>query len=148
MANYTCAVRTNYFKVRDPEAFRVFMQRVYGEEDHVSLWEQMDNSGVLRFGFGSYGGIGGLRNEPCDDDDEYDDDDDTYDAFIDGLQAHIAEDDACLIFEAGHEKLRYVTGSCTIVTAKETRHLDIADMGVRTVRDELLGPEWTTKTYY
>ena len=62
MANYQCAVRTNYFHVQDPELFRQFMARVYGTEGSVELWEDKDANGRPIFAFGSYGGISGLRD--------------------------------------------------------------------------------------
>ena len=30
MANYCCTIRTNYFHVKDEDAFRQMMSRVYG----------------------------------------------------------------------------------------------------------------------
>ena len=62
MANYQCAVRSNYFHVKDPELFRQFMARVYGANGTVELWEEKDANGQTVFAFGSYGGISGLRD--------------------------------------------------------------------------------------
>ncbi len=45
MANYTCATRTNYFRVNDAENFKAFMARAYGTEDRVDLWEEKDKDG-------------------------------------------------------------------------------------------------------
>ena len=55
MANYQCAIRTNYFHVQVPELFRQFMARVYGTEGSVELWEDKDTNGQPVFAFGSYG---------------------------------------------------------------------------------------------
>ena len=71
------------------------MARVYGTEDHVELWEEPDADGNPMFAFGTQGGIGGLRSVNADSEDE-DDDDNNYDAFIEGLQGFIADDDAML----------------------------------------------------
>lgn len=30
MANYNCAIRTNYFRVKDADKFKAFMSDVYG----------------------------------------------------------------------------------------------------------------------
>ena len=38
MANYECAVRTNYFHVKDAGRFREFMKNVCGSEDKIDLW--------------------------------------------------------------------------------------------------------------
>ena len=145
MAEYCCTVRTNYFHVKDAEAFRVFMARVYGSEDPIKLFEEKDCSGNPIFGFGTYGGISGLRNS-MDDDDE-DADETAYDEFIAGLQEHIA-DDAVIILEAGHEKLRYVVGSATIITSQDIKHLDLTNLAVACGRAMLNNPDWKTKCEY
>jgi len=111
MANYTCATRTNYFRVNDAENFKAFMARAYGTEDRVDLWEEKDKDGNTVYGFGTFGSIAGLR--AASDEDEEDDCD--YDAFVDGIQKFVAPDDAIIILESGHEKLRYVTGSALVI---------------------------------
>lgn len=142
MANYNCCVRTNYFHVKDPDAFRSFMCRVYGTEDDVELWEVKDHDGNLVFGFGTNGGISGL----CDVDEE--DNDDSYDLFIDGLQEHLCDDDAAIILEVGHEKLRYIVGSATVVTKKHCEYLDIRSLATAKAAELLGNPQWTTQCDY
>lgn len=44
MANYCCAIRTNYFHVKDPEAFKAFMDTVYASEDEIKMWEEVDQT--------------------------------------------------------------------------------------------------------
>ena len=123
MANYSCTIRTNYFRVKDEDSFRELMSRVYGSEDSVDIFERRDNNGTLYFGFGCYGGIGGLRNAASDEDDDADES--AYDEFLDKLQKCVAEDDAIIIFEAGSEKLRYVTGEATIITSTDYKFFNI-----------------------
>lgn len=89
MANYQCAVRTNYFHVQDPELFRQFMARVYGTDGSVELWEDKDENDQPVFAFGSYGGIGGLRDAA--EDTSIETDETAYDEFICGLQHHVEE---------------------------------------------------------
>lgn len=145
MANYNCTIRTNYFHVKDEEEFVSFMNRVYGSEDNVNVWTETDANGRHIFGFGCYGGIGGLRNE----NDGYDDDDEgTYDDFIDGLQKYVADDDAILIFEAGNEKLRYVIGSVAVITSSGYEYRDIMDIGVEIGCSLLGNPNWKTRCDY
>lgn len=74
MANYTCRIRTNYFRTKDPDAFRLFMQRVCGSESAVELWEEQSSDGKPLFGFGTYGSISGLRDTVGEDPDEDDTD--------------------------------------------------------------------------
>lgn len=146
MANYCCIIRTNYFRVKDPEEFRAFMKRVYGIEDAVQLWEERNTDGDVLFAFGSCGGISGLHGAAADEEDDADES--AYDEFISGLQTHVANDDAVLILEAGHEKMRYVVGSATIVTSTDCDHLSITDLAVPRAAAMLGKPDWKTKCEY
>ena len=140
MANYYGTVRTNYFHVKDEEQFRALMAKTAGDEDGINLWDdERDRDGKQVFGFGVYGGISGILNN----DGEYDDD--SYDRFMDGLKECVAEDDAILIFEAGHEKLRYVGGGVTIITSKNIEYLNLQDVGCRKARELLGNDDWVTK---
>lgn len=149
MANYCCTVRTNYFHVKDPVAFRSGMAHVQGSEDSVELWEEKDGDGNPIFGFGCYGGLFG---KVLDEDDEaYDEDEDydvTYYRLIDFLKESVADDDAVLIMEAGNEKMRYVVGSVLVITSAAVRYGDIQQMGVEIARDLLGDSNWGTQTEY
>lgn len=146
MANYMSTTRTNYFRVKDPEAFRTFMATVEGTEGSVELWEEKDNNGNLVFGFGTYGSLSGI----CDVGEAGTDvtSEPDYEEFINGLQDHVAEDDAVIILEAGNEKLRYVVGSATIVTSRDCEYLNITDLAVSRVSALLGNPDWKTKCEY
>lgn len=144
MANYCCTIRTNYFHVKDEDKFRGLMNRVYGCEDSVELWEEKDSDGKTVFGFGVYGGIAGLRNAQEDDDI----DESSYDEFIDGLQECVADNDAILIMEVGNEKMRYVVGSASIITSKEYQYMDITNLATRKAAELLGNTGWNTKCSY
>ena len=127
MSNYYGVVRTNYFHVKDEEQFRALMAKAIGDEDGIELWDdEKDRNGSQVFGFGVYGGISGVLNH-------------------DGLKECVAEDDAILIFEAGHEKLRYVGGGVTIITSKNIEYLNLQDVGCRKARELLGNDDWVTK---
>lgn len=142
MANYCCVVRTNYFHVKDDEAFRSLMNTVQGSENTISVWEENDNDGKILFGFGTYGGIAGIVT-PEDEDFEGD-----YDAFIDRLQELVADDDAIIIFEAGNENLRYVIGSATVITSTNYQYLNITNLAEKTASQMLGNPSWRTQSAY
>ena len=146
MANYQCAVRTNYFHVKDSALFRQFMARVYGSESSVELWEKKDAGGQIMFGFGAYGGIGGLRNAAEDMSETVSET--AYDEFICGLQQHVREDDAVIILESGQEKLRYLVGSAEIVTCTGYDHLDILELVRHHAAAMLDDPGWQTELHY
>ena len=146
MANYCCTIRTNYFHVKDERKFRDLMDRVYGSEDTVELWESKDKNGNMVFGFGVYGGISGVRNAKEDYDEDADET--AYDEFIDGLQECVADDDAIIIFESGNENLRYVVGSATIITSKDYEYISITHTASKRAAELLNSSEWTTQCEY
>ena len=146
MANYTCKIRTNYFHVKDEKAFRALMARLYGEEAPIRVFEDTDEQGRPVFGFGCNGGIAGVKNAHCDEDDDVDDS--AYDEFIDELKKLITEDDAIIIMESGHENLRYVQGLAHVITHDEERWLDIRKLAVQAAKDMLQNPDYTTKCDY
>ena len=145
MANYGCAIRTNYFHVKDEEKFRELMGRAYGSEDSIHLWADKDSEGKTVFAFGVYGGIGGVRNVQEDEDDL---DETAYDDFIDGLQECVADDDAIIVMESGNEKLRYVVGSATVITSKGYEYLDITTLAAERAAEMLGNSNWKTKCEY
>lgn len=142
MANYNCAIRTNYFRVKDADKFKAFMSDVYGSEDEIEVFEETDKDGVTRYGFGCYGGISGvcLLDEDCEDS--------SYDLFIEGLQQFVADDDAIIILESGHEKLRYLVGSAEVITSKEYRYMRIEDFAISEAAKMLHNPKFTTRVAY
>lgn len=142
MANYNCVVRTNYFHVKDLGAFMDLMNRTVGSEDEVELWKETDKEGNPIYAFGCYGGIAGLPNKS---DDEIDDD--SYDRFTDELQKCVAENDAVIIMEAGHEKLRYITGSAFIITTSGTKYLNMETIALDAT-EKLLETDYVTRMHY
>ena len=148
MAEYTCSIRTNYFQVKDPDAFRNFMERVYGTWPSIDIWEEKNDAGKQVFGFGAYGSICGVRDAIVDEIGDEDSDESSYDEFIEGLQEHVAEGDAIILLEAGNERLRYVVGSATIITSREYKYIDITQSATVAAVSMLNDPNWTTKCEY
>ena len=146
MAIYYASIRTNYFRVKDEKKFREFMAHVSGTEDRVELWEEKDKNGNTVFGFGTLGGIAGVTDyhNNSEDDGEDEDSEADFDAFLDSLQTFVADDDAIIILESGHEKLCYVVGSAYIITKDRCDCLDISDLAVKYAAQLLGNPEWTT----
>ena len=138
MANYECATRTNYFHVKDEDAFRKFAEKICCSEDAIDVWEKDDN-GKKVFAFGGFGEIMGLNNA---------EDDCSYDEFLKELQEHIAEDDAVIILESGKEKLRYITGYATVVTSSESKFANIADIAIDIAKKALNNQNWSTDISY
>lgn len=139
MANYMCVNRTNYFKVTDAEAFKTFLSKVETDADEkFFVWEK-EIDGKPHYAFGIYASIIGVQDKTEEAD---------YDRFIDGLQEYVAEDDVVILFHAGHEKLRYVTGCATVITKNSVDILNIQDIAVRTAQEKLGNPEYSTECDY
>ena len=159
MSMYQCATRTNYFQVNDEEKFRELMGHVVSAEDKVELFEK-ERDGVRYFAFGCYGSVEGVDEaeycRACEfdygpDSDEFDDDDYTENrdnVFITMLQKLVAENDAIIIIETGHEKLRYVTGIAEIITRGGYQYVDISNAAVEVAEKMLGNSEWSTKMEY
>ena len=140
MANYECAVRTNYFHVKDEFAFKEFMGKVVCTEDDFDIFESSDEKGETIYGFGCYGGIMGIAT---DGEDEY-----SYDKFVDGLQKIIESNDAIIIFEAGHEKLRSIGMYADIITSEGYNMLNLEHMAVESAKNMLTNLDWETECTY
>lgn len=141
MANYECVIRTNYFHVKDPERFRTLLDVV--SAGNLEFWEKKDENGFPVFAFGSYGtvyGIPHLMNGW-----KYRADEESYDEFLYQLKDLIAEDEAVVIMEAGHEKLRYVSSNATIVTGKTIECVDLERAALKLVREILDAPDYATE---
>lgn len=144
MANYTCAVRTNYFHVKDEEAFRKFAEKLYCNEGDIEVWEDKDKAGKTVFGFGCCSSFCGIHSDSANAENP----DAAYDCFVDEIQKLVAEDDAVIIFEIGREKLNYLNGLATVITTKEQKYLDISDFAVDQARKMLGNKEWETNSNY
>lgn len=145
MSNYKGVVRTNYFRVRDEEKFRELMSRVVSDGSPIELWDDhKDTEGRLLFGFGSLDCLNfGLPNEDGECDDM------SYDDFLAELSECIAENDAAIIFDAGHEKLRYIQAGAIIVTYdKGYEYVDIHDLALNKAREILADQNWDTDMSY
>lgn len=140
MSNYNAAIRTNYFSVKDSAALRKLIDSVYAE-DTIELFMHELPNGSMQYGFGCYGTIDGIRdNEDTSGDDLY--------AFYKALQKLVCENDAILIFEVGHEKLRYLVGYCTVITSTAIQYVDIRQQALDLAAKLLNTPGYNTRTEY
>lgn len=135
MASYVCGIRTNYFHVKNKEAFLEFAEKISCNDDDLEVWSKTDKNGNTVYGFGCCSSIIGISSNP-------DDVDDAYDKFIDELQKHIREDDAVIIFESGRQKLQYLNGIAAIITSNDYKFLDIKELAHKQTKRMLKNSKW------
>lgn len=99
MSSWYGTARSNYFKVKDAEAFREWAKRL----PDLGVWDKGD--GV----FGVYGDdcdSGGwpsyIENDEGENDEDFD--------LLAALAEHLLPGEVAVLMEAGAEKMRYVTG--------------------------------------
>lgn len=139
MANYTCASRTNYFRVTDEAEYEKLFNCLCSE-DSIEDMSETRNS-VIYHAFGSYGSI-----DYCDDSDP--DSMDDIEVFAKKLQKIMPDDDAFILFESGNEKLRYVTGTALIVTKNSIKCPSIQKIAIDMCKSLLGNDNFDTQTSY
>ena len=113
MSDYTAKVRSNYFKVKDQDAWQAFCDRhdltnimIWDKERQINLYGFMDES------------VGeGLPTHVYDPKkDEHVETD-----FPAELAKHLEEDEVAIIIEIGNQKLAYLGGYAIAVNAEGTK---------------------------
>ena len=137
MANYQGTSRTNYFRVTDEAKYQELYNNLCANDTIDDLTKEKD--GTIYHGFGSYSGIDYKINE--------DGSEMNFDKFLEELQKILPDDEAFVYFEAGHEKLKYITGYCIVVTNKTITNESITDWAERTCKS-LLGDNYNTEFNY
>ena len=119
MANYEATSRSNYFRVKDTEAFEawahsrglILLQGNKAEDQTGIAPEEMSD--------GDWPST--VYDEAEDDFVEID--------FIDELAGHLADGEVAVLMSAGHEKLRYVSGFATAITSEgEVARVSLTDI--------------------
>lgn len=103
--NYEITARSNYFRVKDPQAFidavKALNTCMYAER-HDSQPEKV----AL---FVAVGGWPGYRVDEEADEHDFD--------LVEFIAAHLKDDDIAVLMAIGHEGLRYVTGYAQAINA-------------------------------
>lgn len=147
MSTYNCAIRTNYFRVNDEDAFMQLIERVYtGSNETVKVFSKIGDNEVKLYAFGCLHEIAGVKNAKDDEDPE--NNESSYDEFISGLQDCVADDDAIILYQSGHEKLCCVAAYAEIITAKDYQFLNLFDLADQKAASMLNNPSWKTQRVY
>lgn len=146
MANYEATTRTNYFRVKDAEALKALIARTTSDIETVRLWSKECDDDNIRYAFGCYGSISGIKEDDELLDDSYDED--AFERFVQGLQECVVDDDAIVITEVGNEKLCYATAVATIITSTSCETVDLTESAYSKASQMLCDPNWTTMCEY
>ena len=114
MANYCCTTRSSYFYVTDEDKYEELKKHI-DDDGGLDFWDKKKEDGKIAHAFGGYCQITGYiddieaynngENDECPD----------FDFFLQKLSEIIAPGSACVIFQSGNEKLRYVDGFVDVV---------------------------------
>jgi hypothetical protein len=122
MADMYGAMRSNWFKVKDPEAFRAWMRANVNFNGGYEIW--IEDEGVAIGSETQYPNAWPNTLPACDlpeehpDYDPYDGDTDAWDLeeFAAEIRKHLEPGEEFRVLAAGNEKLRYVSATHLIVT--------------------------------
>jgi hypothetical protein len=110
MANYYSSARTNYFRVKDVDAFNAWAKE-YEDNYRVEVVDKEDTFSIL------FDGESGVPTSREVDGDYHDID------FMGELSKHLADDEVAILHEAGAEKLRYINGFAIAINNKAERRV-------------------------
>lgn len=122
MANWYGSARSNYVRLKDPEAVKQLLDE---RASDVSLEESVNTPGLFVFLVNGMSDSGGWPSVcPLAEDGEAD-----YDAnpigFDDLIAEHLVDGEVLILTEAGAEKLRYVTGRAHALRVKNGKRQDL-----------------------
>lgn len=122
----------------DEEKYKEIIDKI-DCECGLDFWEETDEKGVKRHGFGGYGSLYAYDEETGDD---------LLDDVLESLAEVLPEDEAIIITEIGNEKLRYLVGQAVIVTRSTIQFVDLQSVALATARSMLEDPDFVTQLDY
>lgn len=114
MANYCCVTRSSYFYVTDEEKYKELMTHVI-DNGCLDFWDEEKENGKIAHAFGGYCQILGCIDDLEAYNNGESEESPDYDYFLQKLSKIIAPNSACVIFQAGSEKLGYIDGFVDVV---------------------------------
>lgn len=142
--NYTCARRTNYFRVTDEEKYATLMSKIRGDHNTLCLWNRTED-GITFHAFGCDSTMSYYPDNEDDTEGEYPDE---WDEFTEELSKLLPEDEAVIILEVGKEKLRYLSGYAEIITKHGSEFVDLTTVAIERACKLLGNDSWSTRIDY
>lgn len=139
--DYTNIYRTSYFRVKDEAKYKELWEKhIYG--DYLHDYSQVKEDGQLWHAFGGSGSFGWVEDAEEDEDCDFETKP-IYNAIAD-----IIEDGcACVIFNVGHEGMRYISGGTTVITPHKVAYDNLDKEANRLMRAAGIDPK-TVQTDY
>lgn len=120
MANYLGQGRTNYFRVKDAEAFT----NEFASYDVEIITSVVDGETLYGFLDQSVDGAGFSWSLYDEETEDYTDID-----YLDAVSKHLVDGEVCVLIEVGWEKYRYLNGSARAVNSKgEQTQVSLTDI--------------------
>lgn len=119
MADMYGAIRSNWFSVKDPDAFRDWFEETCHFGYDVELWIEDG-----RAAFGGYEQYPSAWPRYVEDDETHDYD---LEYFAELIRAHLADGEELRVLAAGNEKLRYVAASHLVVSHEAVTFNDLCE---------------------
>jgi len=118
MANFYATARSNYFTVKDLNAFREALEPV-----SIEIRERENGTVMIHpYSCSDYGGWPGpdYYDEQRDEDVPFD--------VIDVIQEHITDNECAVLIQVGNEKLRYIEGIAWAITSNDVETISLDDI--------------------
>ncbi len=125
MANYIASGRSNYFKVKDLDSFTEAMS-AFPVEIRAGI-----NGRICLLNVDPDGGGWNLYNQ---------DTDETHDP-QELIGPHLADDEVCVLMEAGAEKLRYINGYALAFTNDPEQYVSLSLSDIYDKARDVFGPK-------
>ena len=140
MANYCCATRSSYFYVTDENKYEELKKHIADDGD-LDFWDEKKENGKIAHAFGGYCQIIGYVDDLEAYNNGESDETPDYDYFLQKLSEIIAPGSACVIFQAGSEKLRYVDGFVDVVMHNEVRCESLESIARDILKENDISPD-------
>lgn len=122
MANWYGTARSNYVRLKDPQAVKALLAERTPE---VHVEESSSKPGLYVFLVSGMSDSGGWPSVPLLDADGEEDDDADHIGFDDLIAEHLADGEVLILVECGAEKLRYLTGWARALRVKDGKRQDL-----------------------
>lgn len=147
MADYTCSVRTNYFRVTDEEKYKEIFSQLFGGNEEKVFDLTKEKNGKIYHGFGAYESVG-CKLQDCDPEYCIFYGYQCFSSFLSDLQKILPEDEAFIYTEIGNEELDYLNAYSIVLTKDNSSMVDLRRSAIMKAREMLGNEDFSTETSF